>query len=76
VISCKRTFVLFLLICLGCSAQAPSDLSQRIERQLRVKYNVPADVKVVISDPTASDFNNYDAVKVTFSGQGRDQQLD
>lgn len=76
VISCKRTFVLFLLICLGCSAQAPTDLSQKIERQLRAKYNVPADVKVVISEPTASEFANYDAVKVTFSGQGRDQQYD
>jgi len=76
VISCKRTFVLFLLICLGCSAQAPTDLSQKIERQLRVKYSVPADVKVVISEPTASEFANYDAVKVTFSGQGRDQQYD
>ena len=75
-ISCKRTFVLFLLICLGCSAQAPTDLSQKIERQLRVKYSVPADVKVVISEPTASEFANYDAVKVTFSGQGRDQQYD
>lgn len=76
VISCKRTFVLFLLICLGCSAQAPTDLSQKIERQLRVKYSVPADVKVVISEPTASEFANYDAVKVIFSGQGHDQQYD
>ena len=75
-ISCKRTFVLFLLICLGCSAQGPTDLSQKIERQLRVKYSVPANVKVVISEPTASEFANYDAVKVTFSGQGRDQQYD
>lgn len=75
-ISCKRTFVLFLLICLGCSAQAPTDLSQKIERQLRVKYSVPANVKVIISEPTASEFANYDAVKVTFSGQGRDQQYD
>jgi protein-disulfide isomerase len=76
VISCKRTFVLFLLICLGCSAQAPTDLSQKIERQLRVKYSVPAGVKVVISEPKASEFPNYDAVKVVFSGQGRDQEYE
>ena len=76
VISCKRTFVFFLLICFGCSAQAPTDLSQKIERQLRVKYNVPADVKVLISEPKASEFPNYDAVKVTFSGQGRDQEYE
>ncbi len=65
-----------LLICFGCSAQAPTDLSQKIERQLRVKYNVPADVKVLISEPKASEFPNYDAVKVTFSGQGRDQEYE
>ena len=76
VISCKRTFVLFLLICLGCSAQAPTDLSQKIERQLRVKYNVPAQVKVLISEPKPSEFPNYDAVKVTFAGQGREQEYD
>lgn len=74
--SCKRTFLFFLLICLGCAAQAPTDLSQKIERQLRVKYNVPADVKVLISEPKTSEFPNYDAVKVTFSGQGRDQEYE
>ena len=76
-ISCKRTVVLSLLICLGCSAQlAPTELNQRIERQLRAKYNVPADVKVLISAPHSSEFPNYDTVKVTFSGQGRDQEYE
>jgi protein-disulfide isomerase len=76
-ISCKRTSVFFLLICLGCSAQlAPSDLSQKIERQLRVKYSVPAEVKVIVSPPRPSDFPNYDSVKVAFSGQGREQQYE
>jgi protein-disulfide isomerase len=71
-ISCKRTVVLFLLICLGCSAQlAPTELNQRIERQLRAKYNVPAEVKVLIAPPHPSEFTNYDTVKVTFTGQGR-----
>lgn len=77
VISCKRTFLLFLLICVGCSAQlAPSELAQRIERQLRVKYSVPANVKVIISAPRPSEFTNYDAIKVTFSGQGKDQEYE
>jgi len=76
-ISCKRTVVLFLLICLGCSAQlAPTELNQRIERQLRAKYNVPAEVKVLIAAPHSSEFTNYDTVKVTFSGQGRDQEYE
>ena len=58
-ISYRRTFLFFLLICLGCSAQmAPTELSQRIERQLRVTYNVPAGVKISISVPRASEFPN------------------
>jgi protein-disulfide isomerase len=75
-ISCQRTALFFLLIGLGCSAQAPTDVSQRIERQLRVKYSVPADVKVVISAPHPSEFPNYDTIKVTFSGKERDQEYD
>ena len=74
--SCQRTALFFLLICLGCSAQAPADLSQKIERQLRVKYSVPADVKLVISAPAPSEFPNYDTVKVVFSGKDHDQEYD
>jgi protein-disulfide isomerase len=77
VISCKRVFFFFLLICLGCSAQlAPTELSQRIERQLRVTYNVPAGVKVIISAPHASEFPNYDAITVTFDGDSKKQTYD
>src|SRR6185437_15841572 len=76
-ISCKRTLLFLLLICAGCSAQlAPSEVSQKIERQLRPSYNVPADVKVSISSPKASEFPNYDTITVTFSGDGRQQQYD
>jgi protein-disulfide isomerase len=75
--SCKRTFLFSLLICLGCSAQlAPTELSQRIERQLRATYNVPAAVKVIITAPHASEFPNYDAVTVTFNGEGKKQDYD
>jgi protein-disulfide isomerase len=77
VISCKRVFFFYLLICLGCSAQlAPTELSQRIERQLRVEYNVPATVKVLISSPKASEFANYDAITVTFDGDSKKQTYD
>jgi protein-disulfide isomerase len=77
VISCKRVFFFFLLICLGCSAQlAPTELSRRIERQLRVTYNVPAGVKVIISAPHASEFPNYDAITVTFDGDSKKQTYD
>lgn len=74
VTSFKRTLALCLLICLGCSAQlAPADLSQKIERQLRVTYNVPATVKVIIAAPHPSEFQNYDELTVTFDGQGKKQ---
>jgi protein-disulfide isomerase len=77
VILCKRVFFFFLLICLGCSAQlAPTELSQRIERQLRITYNVPPGVKVIISAPHASEFPNYDAITVTFDGDGKKQTYD
>ncbi len=75
--SCQRTFLFSLLICLGCSAQlAPTELSQRIERQLRATYNVPAAVKVSITAPRASEFPNYDAVTVTFNGEGKKQDYE
>lgn len=75
--SCKRTFIFFLLICLGCAGQlSSSDLSQRIERQLRVSYSVPATVKVMISSPRASEFPNYDAVTVTFDDSGKKKDYD
>jgi protein-disulfide isomerase len=73
----KRTFVLFLLVCLGCSAQlAPADLTQRIERQLRASYTVSPTVKVTVSAPHASEFANYDTVTVTFDGDGKKQTYD
>ena len=71
---CKRVFILLVLICLGCSAQlAPSELSQRIERQLRASYNVPATVKVDLSPLRTSEFPNYDALTVAFDNDGKKQ---
>src|SRR4029077_20065412 len=68
---------LFLLVCIGCSAQlAPADLTRRIERQLRASYNVSPTVKVLISPPHPSDFANYDVVTVTFDGEGRKQNYE
>jgi protein-disulfide isomerase len=77
VTSFKRTAVLFLLICLGCSAQlAPNELSQRIEHHLRTTYNVPAGVKVLLSAPHASEFPNYDAITATFDDGGKKQNVE
>jgi protein-disulfide isomerase len=73
VFSSKPILFLWFLVCLGCSAQAPTEITQRIERQLRASYSVPPSVKVLISSPHASEFSNYDAVTVIFDGEGRKQ---
>jgi protein-disulfide isomerase len=65
----RRAILAFLLVCLGCSAQsAPPDVTQKIERQVRTFYNLPAEVKVSIGTLRPSDFPNYDAVTITISG--------
>jgi protein-disulfide isomerase len=76
-ISCKGALVILLLSCLGCAAQVssgqalPAELSQRIERQLRVSYDLPEDLKISISPLHASDFPSYDALTVTLNGEGK-----
>ena len=73
----KRAFALVLLICLGCSAQSSNELTQKIEKQLRFTYKLPASVKVAISAPSHSnDFPSYDALTVTFDDDGRKQNYD
>ncbi len=77
----RRTFVVLLLICLGCSAQSrpaspeqpqpsqsalPAELMQSVERQVRAFYSLPPDVKVVAGPPRASEFPNYDELTITF----------
>lgn len=75
--SFRRACFALLLVCIGCSAQlSPSELDQRIERQLRVTYNVPEDVKITFSPLHASDFPNYDAVTVTFKGGAKTQDYE
>lgn len=77
VTSGKRTLFLFLLVCLGCSAQSnPDPLSTRIERQLRVSYNIPATVKVALTAPRPSEFPNYDSVTATFDDGSKKQNYD
>jgi protein-disulfide isomerase len=71
----RRAFLVLLLICLGCSAQpspsASPDVVRLLERQVRATYSVPAEVKVNIGPPHASDFPNYDALTITFDESGK-----
>lgn len=73
----RRTILVSLLICLGCSAQsAPPDLVQRMERQVRIYYSIPPHVKITISPLKASDFPEYDALTITFDGGEKKQTYD
>jgi protein-disulfide isomerase len=65
----RRTFFVFLLICLGCSAQSVSpDVSRKIERQVRSYYNLPPRVNVVLGPLKSSEFPNYDTISITLQG--------
>jgi protein-disulfide isomerase len=73
----RRSILVFLMVCLGCSAQsAPSDVLQKIERQVRAYYTLPASVKVTISPLRPSEFPNYDALTITIEGGGKKQDYD
>ena len=73
----RRAFVAVLLICLGCSAQSPpSDIARLVERQVRSRYALPSDVKVVVGALRPSEFANYDALTVTISSSNKKQDLE
>jgi protein-disulfide isomerase len=63
----RRSFLVLILICLGCVAQsAPTDLAKKIERQVRSSYNIPSEVNITVGPLTPStDWPNYDSVTVT-----------
>lgn len=72
----RRSFLVLMLVCLGCSAQlapVPSDLIQKIDRQVRATYNVPATVKITVGSPHPSEFANYDSLTITMEGDGKKQ---
>src|SRR5277367_123625 len=65
----RRSILVLMLVCLGCSAQlAPSDLNQKIERQVRATYSIPATVKVTVGPTRPSEFANYNALTITMDG--------
>src|SRR5438034_445484 len=73
----RRSVVVLVLICLGCSAQSvPSEVAQRIERQVRSFYSIPAGVKINLSPLKPSEFPNYDALTITFEGSDKKQTYD
>jgi protein-disulfide isomerase len=73
----RRSFILLLLVCLGCAAQTVSpELAQKIERRVRAYYKVPADLKVLVGPASPSaDFPNYESVVVTIDSGEKKQDL-
>ncbi len=73
----RRSFLLLLVVCLGCVAQSASpDLTRKIERQVRSYYNMPPEVHVTIGAPVPSkDFPSYDSVVVTVDNGTKKQDL-
>ena len=75
--SIRRSFLLLLVVCVGCVAQSASpDLARRIERQVRSYYKIPPEVKLAVGAPSpSSDFPNYESVIVTVDNGEKKQDL-
>jgi len=70
----RRSILVLVLVCLGCSAQsAPPDLVQKIERQVRATYSIPASVKISVGPLRPSEFANYDAITISMDGGEKKQ---
>jgi len=73
----RRSFLLLLVVCLGCVAQSASpELTQKIERQVRSYYKIPPEVHLLVGAPSPSpEFPNYESVIVTVDNGGKKQDL-
>jgi len=73
----RRSFLVLLLICLGCVAQsAPPDVARKIERHVRSYYTIPAGVKVIVGPIVPStEMAGYDGVSVLIdSGESKPKE--
>ena len=73
----RRSFLLWLVVCLGCVAQSASpELTRKIERQVRSYYKMSPEIVVTVGTLSPSpDFPNYDSVVVTVDGGDKKQDL-
>jgi protein-disulfide isomerase len=73
----QRSLFFLLLICLGCSAQSvPPNLAHAIERQVRAQYKLTPEVQINVGPLKASEFPNYDALKLTIINGNRKEERD
>jgi len=54
----------------------PSDLNQKIERQVRATYSIPATVQIMVGPLRPSEFTGYDALTITMEGGEKKQTYD
>src|SRR6202051_3471020 len=73
----RRSFLLLLVVCLGCVAQSTSpELTNKIERQVRAYYKIPPEIHMLVGTPSpSSEFPNYETVIVTVDNGGKKQDL-
>src|ERR1700722_14643712 len=73
----RRSFLLLLMVCLGCAAQTVApELARKIKRQKRAYFKVPPELKVIVGATTPiSDFPNYDSLIVTVDSGEKKQDL-
>src|SRR5271170_7288027 len=73
----RRSILVLLLVCLGCAAESvSSDLSQKIERQVRAYYTVPVTVKITVGPLRPSEFPGYDATTIIMQGDNNKKEFD
>ena len=77
----RRLSILLLLLCAGCSAQpsstpASTDVTQKVQRQVRAYFNIPPEVEIKLGPLTPSEFPNYDNLTITLSHGGKSQSVD
>ncbi len=64
----ERALALFVLVCVGCTAQsAGPDVNSRIEQHVRAYFKLPVAVDIKVGQRKSSDFDGYDAVTITLT---------
>jgi protein-disulfide isomerase len=79
----QRLAAVWLLLCTFSLAQpstsapsVPSDVAERVQRQVRAYFNIPPDVSIALGTPKPSEFPNYELVPVTMSRDGKSQNAE
>jgi len=73
----RRAIFILGGVCLGCSAQSvASEQAQRIEREVRSYYSIPANVKVTVGERRTSEFPNYDALTINIESTTKKQDYE